>query len=244
MKKIWNQINWLVVAFVVTTAYITFILWKVGYWSIWSFLSSPDLNEVGDFLAGIFSPLAFIWLVAAVLTQRQELTETRDQFAENQKVVDAQLKTINEQSELLKQQHILAEETATKTYRLSLFNERFDIYSKLVVLHTEMSKKNVFKRSDLRQLQYIKARCGFVFSLKIEERFDEIENSLMQYLDNQEEWESTWGRDPFNGIQKPDDDKSAKIDQMQNDHRDKILAGFSPITLQHLMRSSMRVSDN
>ena len=244
MKCVWNRINWLIVAFVVTIAYITFIVWKVGYLNIWTFLSSPNLNEVGDFIAGVFSPLAFIWLVAAVLTQRQELTETRHEFAENQKVVDAQLKTINEQSDLLQQQHTLAEETAKKTYRLSLFDERFDIYSKLVVLHTEMSEKQVFERSDLRQLQYIKARCGFVFSMEIEEQFDEIENSLMQYLDNQEEWESTWSRDSFNAIRKPDDDKSAVIDQMQYDHRDKILAGFNPVTLQHMMRSSMRVSDN
>jgi hypothetical protein len=39
------------------------------------------------------------------------LTDTRDQFAENQKGVDAQLTTINEQSNFFQQQHALAEET-------------------------------------------------------------------------------------------------------------------------------------
>ncbi|MND48541.1 hypothetical protein D3C80_394640 [compost metagenome] len=244
MKKIWNQINWLVIAFAATIAYITFIVWKVEFWKIWDFLSESRLNEIGDFLAGVFSPLAFIWLVAAVLTQRQELTETRDQFAENQKVVDAQLKTINEQSELLQQQHTLAEETAKKTYRLSLFDERFDIYSKLVAFHTGISKKQVFERSDLRQLQYIKARCGFVFSLEIEKNIEDIENSLMEFLDNQEEWESTWSRDAFNQIYEPQDKKSAAIKTAQNNHRDTILDSLHPISLQYLMRSSMRVSDN
>jgi len=123
MKSVWNRINWLIVALVSTTAYITFIVWKVEFYKIWVFLSSPDLNEVGDFLAGVFSPLAFIWLVAAVLTQRQELVETRTQFKENQEVVDAQLRTINKQSELLQQQHTLAEETAKKSW-LGKFEQR------------------------------------------------------------------------------------------------------------------------
>ena len=29
---------------------------------------TDQLNAIGDFLPGVFSPLAFVWLVAAVLT--------------------------------------------------------------------------------------------------------------------------------------------------------------------------------
>ncbi len=176
MKSVWSRINWLIIASVVTAAYITFIVWKVEFWKIWDFLSEPKLNEIGDFLAGVFSPLAFIWLVAAVLTQRQELTETRDQFAENQKVVDAQLKTINEQSDLLQQQHTLAEETAKKTYRLSLFEERYKLYSDFVSLG-DRHKETHFGAAYLEMME-LGARARFVFSSEIQAWFETIENAV------------------------------------------------------------------
>lgn len=179
MEKLWSRINWLIAAFFVTIAYIAFILWRVGYQSIWTFLSSPDLNEVGDFLAGIFSPLAFIWLVAAVLTQRQELTETRDQFAENQKVVDAQLKTINEQADLLQQQHTLAEETAKKTYRLSLFERRFKLYEEFVSFGDKWVKRNFQEPAHLEMVE-LSQKARFLFPSDVVAWFEEIEMMLIQ----------------------------------------------------------------
>ncbi|WP_454702037.1 hypothetical protein [Agrobacterium burrii] len=172
MKSIWNRINWLIVATIFTVAYATLIVWKVGYWNIWTFLSSPDLNEVGDFIAGVFSPLAFIWLVAAVLTQRQELTETRDQFAENQTVVDAQLRTINDQSTLLRQQHTLAEETARKTYRLSLFQERYKIYEEFIAFG-ERHEKSKYRDAYLEMVA-LTHKASFVFGKEIYDYFGEI----------------------------------------------------------------------
>lgn len=43
----------------------------------WGQLLTKDLNEVGDFLAGAFSPLAFLWLVLGFLQQGEELQESR-----------------------------------------------------------------------------------------------------------------------------------------------------------------------
>lgn len=39
-----------------------------------------SLNEFGDFLAGTFAPLAFLWLLIAVFYQRADLAETRRAF--------------------------------------------------------------------------------------------------------------------------------------------------------------------
>lgn len=41
-------------------------------------LKTLDLNEKGDFLAGIFSPLAFLWLVYGYLQQGQELKQNTE----------------------------------------------------------------------------------------------------------------------------------------------------------------------
>ncbi|WFE92316.1 hypothetical protein K1718_13405 [Roseibium porphyridii] len=75
-------------------------------------------NELGDFLAGFFAPLAFIWLAAAVYIQSQELAEqrkelrlTRDVAEEAKEATKAQAEEarrsgnyFNLQTELMKEQ--------------------------------------------------------------------------------------------------------------------------------------------
>lgn len=41
----------------------------------WKHTTIPDLelNEIGDFLAGVFGPVAFLWLVLGYLQQGREL---------------------------------------------------------------------------------------------------------------------------------------------------------------------------
>lgn len=77
-----------------------------------------DLNAVGDFLAGVFAPIAFLWLVVAVLIQsqelslqRQELAATRAEVTENRKVAQAQADEARRQAEFIgKQTQILEAE--------------------------------------------------------------------------------------------------------------------------------------
>lgn len=172
----WKNINWLIVASSFTAAYLIFVVTWIGPREVIAFSKTDQLNAIGDFLAGIFSPLAFIWLVAAVLTQRQELTDTRDQFSENQKVVDAQLKTINEQSDLLNKQHELAEETAKKTYRLSLFEQRYKLYSDFVALGNRY--KNRHFDNAYWEMTELSARARFIFPEEIQLWFEAIENQI------------------------------------------------------------------
>lgn len=82
------------------------------------FFDCYELNEVGDFLAGVFAPIAFLWLVVAVLIQsqelslqRQELRATRKEVAENRKVAQAQADEAKKQAEFIgKQTEILEAE--------------------------------------------------------------------------------------------------------------------------------------
>lgn len=167
-----KNINWLLVAGIATIAYVFVFVGWLGLDRILIYPTNNSLNEVGDFIAGVFSPLAFIWLVAAVLTQRQELTETRDQFAANQEVVDAQLTTINAQSVLLQQQHTLAEETARKTYRLSLFQERYKIYEEFIAFG-DKHEKSKYDDAYLEMLD-LTNKASFVFGKQIYEYFGGI----------------------------------------------------------------------
>lgn len=62
-----------------------------------TFIRCRTSNEVGDFLAGAFAPLAFLWLAGAVLiqskelkAQKEELTLTRSEMAAMREVATAQ----------------------------------------------------------------------------------------------------------------------------------------------------------
>ncbi|MDP2780278.1 hypothetical protein [Devosia sp.] len=48
-------------------------------------------NEMGDSLAGAFAPLAFLWLIAAVFLQRNELSAQRQELRESREVAQAQV---------------------------------------------------------------------------------------------------------------------------------------------------------
>ena len=68
--------------------------------------NSLKLNEKGDFLAGVFSPLAFLWLVYGYLQQGRELkqnteslrlqaTELKNSVEEQKKLIKIPLYTTN-----------------------------------------------------------------------------------------------------------------------------------------------------
>jgi len=117
--------KWLFIASGLTIAYIVFLLLvadvtvdirdachtasKPAWVSEW--FGCLTMNELGDFLAGAFAPLAFIWLAAAVLIQSQELkaqrTElmwTRLEFEKNREVMKAQVGYIGEQTKILERE--------------------------------------------------------------------------------------------------------------------------------------------
>ena len=77
--------------------YIAVILFLRGN-DAWELLRAGNLNELGDFLAGVFTPLAFGWLVYGYLLQskeirlqREELTLTRKQLGKQTELLQAQV---------------------------------------------------------------------------------------------------------------------------------------------------------
>jgi hypothetical protein len=68
-------------------------------------------NEIGDLLAGIFAPIAFLWLATATLiqsqelrAQRRELELTRSEYELNRTVLMAQVEETKRQAEFVGEQ--------------------------------------------------------------------------------------------------------------------------------------------
>lgn len=83
------------------------VVWLTVIISFWIFggLSSPDsLNELGDFLAGIFAPVAFLWLVLGYVQQGKQLEQNTKALEQQEKALQLQ---IDEMKESVKQQQQL-----------------------------------------------------------------------------------------------------------------------------------------
>lgn len=182
MKHLWKKTDWFWAALLFTAAYAIGIIVVLGWANIRSFMATTtDLNETGDFLAGVFAPLALIWLVAAVLTQRQELHETRAQFAKNQKVVDEQMKAIKQQTTLTSLQLSQTVENAEKAYKLTLFDKRFQIYEKFVKFGKE-HETHEYDEDSYSAIINLSQEAAFVFDQSIEEWLSDIGQQIFDYL--------------------------------------------------------------
>lgn len=76
--------------------YITGILFLRGG-DIWDLLLAGGLNELGDFLAGFFTPLAFGWLVYGYLLQSKELRLQREELSLTRNQLGKQTQLLQEQ---------------------------------------------------------------------------------------------------------------------------------------------------
>lgn len=85
--------------------YITIIFLFRGN-DVWDLLQAGDLNELGDFLAGFFTPLAFGWLVYGYLLQSKELRLQREELALTRDQLGKQTKLLQEQVEVGRQSAI------------------------------------------------------------------------------------------------------------------------------------------
>jgi hypothetical protein len=84
-----------------------------GFWKL-------ALNDMGDFLSGAFAPLAFLWLVVAVLLQKDELGLQREELRQSREALEAQAA----ETRALVEQNKLSVEVATKTLEQQQLRER------------------------------------------------------------------------------------------------------------------------
>ncbi|WP_027907716.1 hypothetical protein [Pseudomonas taiwanensis] len=114
---------------VITLAYFSVMMW----WVIqkWDEFSSLKLNELGDFLAGAFGPLAFLWLLLGIVLQGRELKASSEalkkqgeELAENVR----QQKALVDVAERQWQAQLESHENQAKQFQL-LVEPIFQLYS-------------------------------------------------------------------------------------------------------------------
>lgn len=154
----------------VTLGWVLLLVWLTGlpfrcpgfedvsFWQAWIWFGScREPHELGDFLSGAFAPLAFMWLVIAVLVQADELKAQREvlehtvaEAKENRAVAVAsqqymamQAKAAGHHIELLEFQTTRQEETEA----MRLFLDHMDEIKTYIVENFSAAKVGLGRRS-------------------------------------------------------------------------------------------------
>ncbi|WP_298822713.1 hypothetical protein [uncultured Roseibium sp.] len=100
------------------------------------------INELGDFLSGLFSPIAFLWLIITMFMQKNELELQR-------KSVDAQLEEMKETRKILTgESNFLRESTE--------FQKEVLILQRINTLRDEIRRKSELLTDRYREIDRIK----------------------------------------------------------------------------------------
>jgi hypothetical protein len=246
-----RKTNWLLVAICVTAGYSVAGGFVLGWKNIGNFLTGKpnDLNVVGDFVAGMFAPVAVIWLVAAVLTQRQELDEAReqsrlaqDQFKQNQAVIDEQLALIKTQNAMTQFQNQQAVDNAALAHRLNLYDKRIQVFQKFVAIGEKYGSAK-WDDDGYWALLNVAQEAAFIFDSSVEEWINEIAQQVYDYQqycsENRLEMEVTTGGNRI--VAK--NEKNDRTQQEMSEFTGWIGEQFLPETRMEKFWSFMHVSD-
>ncbi|MDO9055343.1 MAG: hypothetical protein Q7U69_02245 [Sulfuricurvum sp.] len=81
IKRLCSEFDGLKIMFFLSSIWIIYIvIYAIYSWNIQTTTNSIGLNEWGDFLAGFFAPLLFVWLVYGVFIQKKEFANALESF--------------------------------------------------------------------------------------------------------------------------------------------------------------------
>ena len=104
-----------------TTGIVVTVIWIAIIVCIYLFtgLEHPkSLNEFGDFLAGVFAPVAFFWLILGYMQQGKQLDQNTKALEQQERALQLQ---IHGMKESVQQQKELAEPIAVEVKALQNF---------------------------------------------------------------------------------------------------------------------------
>ena len=95
-KKFWESFG---LGLILTLIGICLII-VPRFCDVWALLRTGRLNELGDFLAGVFTPVALGWLVYGYFLQKTELGLQRQELQQTRETLGQQVKVLQEQADV------------------------------------------------------------------------------------------------------------------------------------------------
>ncbi|MEP1443259.1 MAG: hypothetical protein ABJK39_09650 [Hyphomicrobiales bacterium] len=197
-----------------------------------------SFNELGDFLAGAFAPVAFLWLVAAVFIQSRELAAQRQELKFTRKEVSASVTQLTAQTELFQ----LEQEDRVRKHNKERCEALFERITKASSgLNWNFSGRY---RNDTQGV-FTAGKPKKTIKFEESKNIDDLKNGFDQLQKNFVEQEKYWATRSIdlNIIEFPDEELEnissllENLDQIVSENSDIALnASYPPILLQHVIR--------
>lgn len=171
MKHLKRLSDPFVIGVTITALYLGVIFYETMVISASAnWVEEKKLNNLGDFLAGVFAPIAFLWLIVTVFLQKQELAETRKEIARQSDAMKAQVEEakahkefIERQTNIMTRQAELAEITYAKDRKLQLFDRRIEVYEALKTF-TEKPFSELVNDKETNDFVHLYNKVMFLFA--------------------------------------------------------------------------------
>jgi len=191
--------GWLIAGFFTTACYVV----GAAYFAfakddVLTRFIGLGLNEQGDTAAGVFAPLAFLWLFIATMIQSQELKLQRQEIADNRavmreqataaehqaKFLESQAEAMQAQTTLLMEQTEIARTTARRNHKLSMFDRRIETYKAVIEMRKRSTHGSWFLNSDPHTLRELGNRAVFLFGKEVAEWLANIASEIERTVDH------------------------------------------------------------
>lgn len=247
-----KRVDVLAIAIVVALIYIGGVFFLQIRFDASTWVDGHKLNTLGDSIGGLTAPLALIFLVAAVVIQRQELAATKEELekssqALNQQVEEQKLNRdyMRQQTDLMRVQAEAAAENTRKTYKLSLFDRRFGVYFQVKNLRSEIVKEDTNWLEHTEVISDLNNQAQFLFGPDVSIWFAQMHEEIEKAAVLAEECKRCL-KTVINGagiqVEKYDEPYPS-LKAALNTQRQNLLTALSDHVLYKVFSESMEVTD-
>lgn len=205
-----GKINWLLCGGAIVSIVWLFMaaIYVVRTWD--EFVKLPA-NSVGDTLAGIFAPLAFLWLVIATLLQRRELELQRLEFKDARHVYAQQRDELANSAKQAERSALAVEQSNEINLEKMVFDHYVVMFEVLLINLICDSDKYYFI------IDHGSNHCNYEYIFQMEEGAFDDQNyvKLIRRIDSKALRALNILKNQYNLVRKPDSFEE-KIDNLNN----------------------------
>ena len=136
-------------------AVITLVYLGIACWASLYVEPTNKAGEWGDSLAGVFSPLAFLWLLYTALAQRAELELQRLELKENNETQKEQKLQMSRQADALDAQIELLVFQAAAQYEPIFILTRTNLGGSISIKNVGATVRDIYISRDHENLQFV-----------------------------------------------------------------------------------------
>ena len=126
-------------------------------------IGNEGLNNLGDLLSGLFAPVAFIWLVVAVIIQSKELAAQREELALTRTEMQDSRAVMQKQADAAETQTKLAFASTRANYQLALYDKRLLVFNQLEQIATDLSTAGGVSSELFKKIRLAVESAKYVF---------------------------------------------------------------------------------